>query len=160
VELPHSVASIGPAAFEGCVSLEAIQMPTSVAEIGAHPFHLCRSLTTIRLSNSSPSSNNNNNMTIAVDSAFVGHDGLKTIKMPKMTLVAMWPRLLKHLDSNILLRGIGISDIGRRTSVFSFLRQNMGGILEVAVMTNGRENRRENALRVEHSNKRPRIGIS
>ena len=132
MKLPRSVSFIGYKAFYKCKALEAVKLPIN-AMIHNQIFKGCRSLRTITLFECDSSTNNNdNNMFIVLDTHFCSSQGSKTIEMPNITATALWPRLLKQLDGNNFFGTIGVSNIGRKTAMFSFLQQNMSHILEVA----------------------------
>lgn len=44
VELPETVAKIGPSAFSGCTALSSLELPSSTAELGSNVFENCSSL--------------------------------------------------------------------------------------------------------------------
>ena len=73
IEIPNSVTSIGDGAFEGCSGLETIEIPDSVTSIGDGAFEGCSSLETIEIPNS---------VTSIGDGAFKDCSGLETIEIP------------------------------------------------------------------------------
>ena len=68
IEIPNSVTSIGSSAFSGCTSLTNIEIPNSVTSIGIYAFYGCTSLESIEIPNS---------VTSIGDYAFEGCTSLK-----------------------------------------------------------------------------------
>ena len=73
IDLPNSVTTISRYAFSDCCSLESIDIPNSVKEIGEAAFHGCTSLKTIDIPNS---------VTIIGKGAFSGCTSLKNVNIP------------------------------------------------------------------------------
>ena len=71
--LLSNLTSIGNYAFDGCTSLESIEIPSSVTSIGGSAFYACSGLTSINLPNSVTSIGN---------SAFSGCSSLTSIEIP------------------------------------------------------------------------------
>ena len=155
--IPYSVIEIGPQAFRWCSAMKWVKIPDSVLLLGYKAFHKCSALESVELPIGIPSMGNDifagckllkkvtlfesysntdsrdDNMCIVLNTEFIFSKGSKTLRMPKINLPSMWPHLLKQLDKNEFISHIGISQIGRKTAIFSFLQQNMYCILEVTV---------------------------
>jgi hypothetical protein len=132
VNIPKSVSLIGYKAFYNCKALEAVELPICIPLIGNRIFTGCGSLKIITLLECDAIiDNSNDNMHIVLVTTLLSSQGLKTIRLPNITKAPMWPHLLRQLDKNSFISRIGVSNVGRKTAIFSFLQQNMHRILEV-----------------------------
>ena len=135
IELPTSVASIGDNAFDSCSSLRSMRLPDSITSIGEHAFSHCWSLVTVCMPK-------NPNLTIG-PGIFRYCPVLRTIGLPRMALT-VWPRCLEQLNGNC---PFGLTEVGKRTCMLSFLRQNVRQLFEdgshPAVIVHGQGKKRQ-----------------
>jgi hypothetical protein len=122
IDLPVSVTSIGRWAFAFCKSLTRIFIPNSVTEIWPYAFRNCVSLVVVRLPQ--------NPGLVIGNKAFIKCNALKTLDLPRIEL-SVWPRFLEQFNVNCHFERIGITgEVGRKTIVFSFLRQRAPQLFE------------------------------
>jgi hypothetical protein len=156
INIPPSVTRIGSQAFEGCskltsvaiprgasllcykvfhqcCTLEVVELPIYIQALGWKIFSGCYSLRTITLLDpNSITNSSDDNMFFILDCKFrSSSEGRKTIRMPNISSLSLWPQLLQQLDQHGFFSHIGVSKIGRKTAMFSFLQQNMCYILKV-----------------------------
>jgi hypothetical protein len=133
VKLPTSLALLGHQAFCDCNALEDVELPICIPVIGSHVFLGNSALGSITLLECN--SNNNKNYKrsfLMLHSHFGSSQGLKTIRLPNISTVLLSPGLLRQLDQHNFFSHIGISSIGRKTAIFSFLQQNMSDLIVAA----------------------------
>jgi hypothetical protein len=90
-------------------------------EIRACAFLNCSSLVKVRLPK-------NRNLTIG-DNVFVNCNALPTLQLPRMKL-AVWPHFLEQFNHNSVFARIGLSEVGKKTVAFSFLRDSAPQLFE------------------------------
>ena len=82
IEIPDSITSTGDATFKDCIALETVHLPTSIQKIGRHTFRGCSSLTNITIPN---------NVTSIGNYAFNSCSSLTSITIPdSVTSIDTW----------------------------------------------------------------------
>jgi hypothetical protein len=141
VLISNSVTSICDFCFVAMTSLTRILLPDSVRVIGYCAFRECSSLAVIRLPK---------NTTFTFDSRgrnrmFDGCTALTKIEIPRIALT-VWPHYLEQFNDDCLFSRLGLSQVGRNTCSFSFLRlhapqlfEDRGGHITARVPRQGRK---------------------
>lgn len=140
---PHnqqsSLVRIGIQSFRNCRALKQINIPNSIREIGSLAFEGCDSLETVQMPCGPHTINFENDI-------FVKCPKLSQIIVPHVShQTAIWPRYLRLFQDRQFFARMGVPPLNRQTCVYSFLREHARRLVEQArvTMTRKRDSTRQ-----------------